>query len=881
MTLPTKCYRLLIVDDNEAIHDDLKKILTPHGAASELAADEALLFGATAAPGVIFQIDSAMQGQQGLECVQSAQAEGRPYALAFVDVRMPPGWDGIETIGHLWQADPDLQIVICTAHSDYNWSDIARRLGVSDNLVILKKPFDIIEAIQLAHAMTAKWTALCQARMKMEELDQLVDKRTAALSAANAQLDLLAAALKAAANSVSVTDSTGQIVWTNPAFSKLSGYSAEEAVGIHRRVLKSGAHDKEFYQKMWADISSGKVWRGEIINRRKDGTLSQEEMTITPVTAAAGAVTHFIAINQDISERKRAESAIREAEEKYRVIFEDAVVGIFQASPDGRLLNINRAFATMHGYDSPEQMLEETCGGAHVRFARPGQLDAWARALRHNGTIRSAEVEVFCKDGSRKWVLVNIRAARNEQGEVAFHEGTVEDITERKVAQQQVSYLAYYDALTDLPNRLLLQDRLSRALASADRLGSKAALLFLDLDRFKIINDSLGHSIGDLLLQQVANRLKHEIRQGDTVARVGGDEFLIVLSNVESVAEAQSIGTRIVHSLLGEFAIQGHSLSVSCSLGISMFPEHGRDTETLIKNADAAMYAAKDMGSNSICLFTDEMNARVTERLTLENRLRLAIEKEELFLVYQPQVSIPSQRIVGMEALLRWKNPELGQVMPDKFIQIAENSGLMPSIGEWVLRTSCTQVKTWQEQGLLVVPVAVNVSAMQLRQERFPDLIRQVLRETGLDPRYLELELTESLLLSNADVMFKVLQELKEMGLKLAIDDFGTGYSSLSYLRQFPVTKLKIDRSFIRDVAVNPDDAAIATAIISMSKGLNLKVIAEGVEDEAQLSFLRNQACDEYQGYYFSRPLSVQDMARKLQESILPATSDAPSILVV
>lgn len=234
-----------------------------------------------------------------------------------------------------------------------------------------------------------------------------------------------------------------------------------------------------------------------------------------------------------------------------------------------------------------------------------------------------------------------------------------------------------------------------------------------------------------------------------------------------------------------------------------------------------------------------------------------------------------------MEALLRWQNPELGLVMPDKFIQVAENSGLMPSIGEWVLRTSCTQIKTWQEQGLVVVPVAVNVSAMQFRQERFPDLIRQVLRETGLDPRYLELELTESLLLSNADVMFKVLQELKEMGLKLAIDDFGTGYSSLSYLRQFPVTKLKIDRSFIRDVAVNPDDAAIATAIISMSKGLNLKVIAEGVEDEAQLSFLRNQACDEYQGYYFSRPLNVQDIARKLQESILSAKGDEPSILVV
>ncbi len=317
--------------------------------------------------------------------------------------------------------------------------------------------------------------------------------------------------------------------------------------------------------------------------------------------------------------------------------------------------------------------------------------------------------------------------------------------------------------------------------------------------------------------------------------------------------------------MTAEFVIQGHSLTISCSLGISIFPEHGTDGETLIKNADAAMYCAKENGRNNFQFFTEDMNAQVVERLTLENSLRLALDKKELFLVYQPQMDIATGRITGLEALLRWQHPELGLVPPDKFIRIAENSGLIVPIGEWVLRTACSQARKWQDEGLPAVSVAVNVSAIQFRQEGFCELIRRVLHETGLAPQYLELELTESLLLANADVMLSVVQELKAMGVTLAIDDFGTGYSSFSYLRQFRVSKLKIDRSFVRDVAVNPDDAAITTAIISMAKSLNLKVIAEGVEDEAQMSFLRAHQCDEIQGYYFSKPLAVDKVADKLR----------------
>jgi diguanylate cyclase (GGDEF)-like protein len=412
-----------------------------------------------------------------------------------------------------------------------------------------------------------------------------------------------------------------------------------------------------------------------------------------------------------------------------------------------------------------------------------------------------------------------------------------------------------------------LKDRLNKALATSRRLGSGVAVLFLDLNRFKVINDSLGHSFGDLLLQQVANRLKGVLRDQDTVSRVGGDEFLLVLTNVASAVEVETTAARIVNSVTGDYSIQNRSLSVSCSVGISMFPEHGKDGETLVKNADAAMYYAKERAGNAFCFFTDEMNARVMERLTLENSLRTAIDRNEMFVVYQPQVNIASGLVTGLEALLRWQHPELGLIKPETFIQIAENSGMITAIGEWVLRTVCSQVMRWRKEGLVVVPVAVNVSAVQFRQEGFRDLIRRVLHDTNLDPKYLELELTESLLLSNADVMFKVLHDLKDMGLKLVIDDFGTGYSSLSYLRHFPVTKLKIDRSFIRDVAIDPDAAAIATAIISMSKSLNLKVIAEGVEDDAQLTFLSEHGCDEFQGYLYSRPLNVHDVSSMLQSS--------------
>jgi diguanylate cyclase (GGDEF)-like protein/PAS domain S-box-containing protein len=623
---------------------------------------------------------------------------------------------------------------------------------------------------------------------------------------------------------------------------------------------------------MWRTVTAGKVWHGELVNRHKNGTLYHEEMTITPISSE-GQITHFVAVKQDISERKRSEDALRRAEEKYRAIFEDAVIGIFQTTPDGRPLSINRAMAQIHGYDSPEALLGEVSNVVRDLFVDPGRMEDLGRELEKSGMVHNVEVEVFHRDGTKKWLLVNLRAVRNAEGAVILHEGTVEDITERKVAEGRVQFLAYYDSLTGLPNRALLHDRLINALANARRRGEKVALLFIDLDRFKNINDSLGHSVGDCLLQEVATRLRSLAREQDTVARLGGDEFLVVLNAITDIGDIAVVAERILKAFHCEFVVQGHSFNISCSLGVSVSPEHGEDVETLVKHADAAMYRAKEKGRNNFQFFTPKMTAEVVERLELESNLRQALEGNELFLVYQPQMELSTGNLIGLEALLRWRHPEMGMVAPDRFIRVAENSGLIIPIGEWVLRTACLQAKRWQDDGTTAVPVAVNVSAVQFRQEGFRDVVDRVLRETGLAPHYLELELTESVLLTNADVMLSVLRDLRAMGVRLDIDDFGTGYSSLSYLRQFPVSKLKIDRSFVQHVAENPDDAAITGAIISMARSLNLKVIAEGVETEEQMAFLRAHQCDEIQGYYFSKPLEADVLARQLRGPLAAAAA--------
>jgi diguanylate cyclase (GGDEF)-like protein/PAS domain S-box-containing protein len=570
-----------------------------------------------------------------------------------------------------------------------------------------------------------------------------------------------------------------------------------------------------------------------------------------------------------VTEGKKIERAIRESEKRYRLLFERNLAGVFRSTLAGKVLECNQAAACMFGYDSPEEILGLP---ATNLYTSTSDREAFLTALKFEGSVTNHEMKLRRKNGDSAWVMLNVTLVEDDCGIPNIVEGTLIDITKRKIAEERVQSLAYYDALTGLPNRILLRDRLSKALATARRQNNKVALLFVDLDRFKIINDSLGHAVGDLLLQDIARRLNSIAREQDTVARLGGDEFLIVLANVKDIPGAAIAAERFMDAMTAEFAIQDHPLSISCSIGISVFPDHGVDSETLIKHADAAMYSAKESGRNNFQFFSADMNALAVKRLILENGLRLALDKKELFLVYQPQMDMLTGRITGLEALLRWQHPELGLISPDQFIEIAENSGLIVPIGEWVLRTACSQARKWQGDGVLAGKVAINISAIQFRQEGFCRLIRKVLQETELAPNYLELELTESLLLANAELMLGVVQELSTMGLTLAIDDFGTGYSSFGYLKQLKVSKFKIDRIFIRDVAESPDDAAIAAAIISMAKSLRLRVIAEGVENEAQVSFLRAHHCDEIQGYYFSKPLTVDEVADILRVDLQNAS---------
>ncbi len=432
---------------------------------------------------------------------------------------------------------------------------------------------------------------------------------------------------------------------------------------------------------------------------------------------------------------------------------------------------------------------------------------------------------------------------------------------ERKQAAETIRHLAYHDSLTSLPNRMLFRDRFLHALALAHRKKEMLAMLFLDLDRFKKINDTLGHAAGDRLLQAVAERLKKTLREGDTIARLGGDEFMILLSGVKAVEDAAKVAEKILFGIRPSFMIDGHELHITTSIGISLYPYDGQDTDTLVKNSDIALYRAKEYGRNNYQLYTASMNARAFEQLALENSLRRALEREELFLMYQPLIDLKTRRIAGLEALVRWQSPN-GQIhQPDTFIPLAEDTGLILPMGEWILNTACRQIKLWEAQGLELHPVAVNLSARQFQQQNLIGEISKALEEHQVEPHYLALELTESTILKNADLAIDTLREFKLMGIQISIDDFGTGYSSLSYLKRFPVDALKIDRSFVNDCIENADDAAIVSAIISMAHSLKLQVVAEGVETGSQLEFLRSQNCDKMQGFLISPPMPASQLA--------------------
>lgn len=649
-------FRILIVDDNPAIHDDIRRILELHRKqASALDALEAELFGDTSRAAPVtqkeFVLESAYQGQDAHRMLKEALAQGQPYTLAFVDVRMPPGWDGIETISRLWEEDPALQIVICTAFSDYSWTSIIEKLGQSDNMLVVKKPFDSIEVLQTTHALTRKWLLQRQLEARLGDLESVVEHRNRELEEINQEL------------------------------------------------------------------------RCEIL------------------------------------ERRRAESDLK--------------------------------------------------------------------------------------------------------------------------------HLATHDPLTELPNRILLNEWLHQAFARAKRYSHSVGLLLLDLDYFKEVNDSLGHKIGDILLQQVAKRLQQSIRECDMVARMGGDEFVVVLDEIASRDSAEAAVKRITDSLRNPVDVGEHSLHVNVSIGISVHPADGPDVENLIKTADVAMYKAKREGRNTYRFFAREDNAHAQSLLTIKENICRALDRDEFEVWYQPVYDLETMAMAGVEALVRWRHPEHGVTQPMDFIHTAETTGQIAEIGEFVLRTACRQIKQWRDAGLLPIPVAVNISPYQLYHGDLVQSVQRCIDEVGLQPGFLELELTESTATRDLVKARNTLVRLHELGVPIVIDDFGAGYSSLTRLKNLPVDALKIDQFFIQNVVHDQRDAAIVTAIIALARSLGIQVIAEGVETQEQLDFLRNLKwdastnlrCERVQGFLFNKPLPPDDASRVLREATrhaLPPASSRP-----
>ena len=731
---PLSNNRILVIDDNPAIHEDFRKILSSKDGVSGLADAEAILFDEVApvSERVSFEIESAFQGQEGLTMVQRALRQARPYALVFVDIRMPPGWDGIETLAKIWEHDPQLQAVICSAYSDYSWEDITARLGQSDKLLILKKPFDNIEVTQLAHALTKKWLMAHELKLKLEENQRL-----------------MSTFFENTSEAIVISNADRKAIAVNPAFTRLTGYTLADVLEGGQDILRSELLAHHLSEQVWEDITQTGYWQGEVWFPHK----SREN------------------------------------------------------------------------------------------------FPAW----------------------------LHLNEVRNDKGKVVNYLTLFSDITRLKDQQKQLEYLASYDSLTGLPNRTLFYDRLQHAIERAKRVNKRSAIAFIDVDNFKYVNDTLGHPAGDQLLRLIAERLRASVRAEDTLCRFGGNEVALPLSEdglcrfggdefallFEDIDKLDSIGTviqRIITAFEESFDVEGHEIFATISIGIALFPDDGADVETLVKNSDTAMYKAKEKGKNGYQFFSASMNQEASRRLFLEAKLRHALEHEEFFLVYQPQVDLLTSDIIGVEALLRWRVPESGVVPPNEFIPVAELTGLINPIGQWVLEEVCRQARVWIKQGL-AIKVAVNLSARQFQQKSLIEGIEWALTSTGLAPEVLELELTESAVMQDAEVTSRILTELKAMGVTVAIDDFGTGYSSLAYLKRFPVDKLKIDRAFVRDITTDSDDAAIVTAVINLAHSLGIKVVAEGVETLEQLHYLRANGCDEAQGYYFSKPVETEKVA--------------------
>jgi diguanylate cyclase (GGDEF)-like protein/PAS domain S-box-containing protein len=602
----------------------------------------------------------------------------------------------------------------------------------------------------------------------------------------------------------------------------------------------------------------------ETIIRRANGEERPVEITIAP--AGSGAEVTFTAFIRDISERKRAQRELEQREQRFRTIVEKSWSGVVLLDGDIRFSFAGSSTPNIIGYEEHEMI-----GRSLFDFVHPREVEearkVFAEALRSPNHEMHGELRFRHKNGTWVWLEGFSQNLLHEPsvGAIVLN---YRDVSQRKETEKQLEYRAYYDSLTGLPNRLLFRDRLVHSLAHARRNRVGVAVMYLDIDHFKLVNDALGHSFGDRLLADIARRLQGALRASDTISRIGGDEFSILLPEVVSAEGVAGVARKILGSLAHPFRVEGHDFFVTASVGISCFPGDGEDAETLLKCADAAMYRAKELGRNQAQLFTASMNERYVRRLALEQHLHHAIERDQLELYYQPVFDRARRRYVSVEALLRWRDPMRGIVQPSEFVRLAEETGMIIPIGSWALRTACKQLREWHQQGL-TLHMAVNISAVQLQQRDFADIVRAALDESGIRPEMLQLEITESAAMQNFELSMETLRELRAMNVGVAVDDFGTGQSSLIYLKHFPIDIVKIDKEFLREVTDDDTAAAIVSYVINLAHTLQLKVVAEGVETEEQYTFLRHYACDMMQGYLFSRPLPVSEVVPFLQQALV------------
>ncbi len=728
--------------------------------------------------------------------------------------------------------------------------------------------------IRLSPLRDAEGRLIGQITISRDLTERLETER--ALRTSEARNRLLAAVVEQSSEAILIKDLDNIVLSWNAGAERMYGWRQAESVGRNLTLLVRPASTGADVARRIAQVRRGvpDTWRA--VSYRRDGTRIHVDVNVSPLFDESGHHIGEIGMVRDITERVQAEEALHD----HRLFLEQAQevgsIGSWALSLTGGTLTWSDETKRIFGIG-----LDAFDGRAETFWERlhPEDVARVRAAYDQAITLRRPFTNRYCivrPDGTQRWIHEHAAIIRDDHDQPLRMVGVVQDITEQRAAQERIEFLATRDPLTELPNRLLFRDRITHAIASAARSSTQLALLFIDLDQFKTINDSLGHWVGDELLKQVAKRLANCVRKEDTLARLGGDEFVLLLQGLADSRAVSQVASKVLELLARPYLIEGHQLSTSCSIGISLYPTDGADAQALMKNADAAMYHAKERGRGNYQYFSAELHSRAVERLSIETALRRALERGEFELHFQPQVRMDDSTVVGMEALLRWNHPEEGLLAPGRFIRIAEESGLIVPLGDWALDAACAQMRAWLDAGLTPPRLAVNVSVGQL-SHAFVRGVERTLQVHRIDGSQLELEMTESLLMLQVDENMKMLERISDLGVQIALDDFGTGYSSLAYLKKFPIDALKIDRTFVRDIVEDGDDSAITAAVVAIGHHMQLRVVAEGVETPEQLAILRTMGCDEYQGYLFSRPLPAAGFAARFLDGE-PAGSCAAAL---